>query len=371
MRNLFLTLFLLIGDFLLSAEKPPLKALHICFHDGCIQEIEGVAKALSLNVTSQNILKLPEFFFDPTVKGGEILYQMDKNRAVRVWGKHKEFFNKFDVIITSDTTPLCRIFLENGWKKPLVVWVSNRFDWYPTFFGKDYYNLLRDAYKNQKNVIFVFSSPFELFYAKLKNVDLGNRIIAACASNLPKEYRDPLVDPERNSKIFVHTRTQEVQSGYGDIAELLKEMEIPAHCERYGTLEELQSFKGVLYLPYQWYVISMFETIRLGLPTFVPSEKFLLQMIAEGGYKFESAELANINNLQAYSEWYNPQIREIMIYFDSWEDLKEKLKTTDLRAMRKKTWEYGKKHHDEMLRRWKIVFDEVSALKNQNKPEPI
>lgn len=346
-----------------SAEKP-LKVLHVCFHDGCIQEIDGVAKHLNLDLTSWNAFKLPPYSFDPAESGGFVLYRMDKDRARRIWDKNKDYFDQFDAILTSDTTPLSRIFIQNGWKKPLIVWVSNRFDWYPTYFTNDYYKLIDDASKNNKNVFFVNSSPFEIFYAKQKHVDLGSCIIAACAANLPQSKPEQPIDADRNNKIFVHKRTQEVQSPHCIISEVLKQHDIPAFCDRYETLEELQAFKGVLYLPYQWYVISLFETLKLGLPTFVPTERFLLEMVEGKKYVLESSELATIENLQTYSEWYNPEIKKVLIYFDSWDDLKTKVAETDYAEARKRSWEFGKKHEAVMLERWKAVFDKV---RSQNK----
>jgi hypothetical protein len=363
-KYILMTVILLSAVFFLnykSSEKP-LKVLHVCFHDGCIHEIEGVAKALSLDLTSWNAFKLPPYSFDPAENGGYILYQMDKNRANRIWEKNKDYFNQFDAILTSDTTPLSRIFIQNDWNKPLIVWVSNRFDWYPTYFQNDYYDLLNDASKNKKNVFFVNSSPFEMFYAKQKQVDLGNCVIAACAANLPPSNFLQPVDLDRNSKIFVHKRTQEVQSPHCNISEVLKKYDIPAYCDRYETLEELQAFKGVLYLPYQWYVISLFETLKLGLPTFVPTERFLLEMINGKKYVFESPELATVANLQTYSEWYNPEIKKVLIYFDSWEDLKKKVAETDYQSARRKSWEFGQNHEKVMIQRWKEVFGKAKSV---------
>ena len=60
---------------------------------------------------------------------GNAVYNIGHQRAETVWNRHKDYFDKFDVIVTSDTAPLSRIFLQNGWRKPLIIWVCNRFDY--------------------------------------------------------------------------------------------------------------------------------------------------------------------------------------------------------------------------------------------------
>jgi len=42
---------------------------------------------------------------------------------------HKDYFDTFDVIVTSGTAPLHESFLQNGWTKPLIIWICNRFDY--------------------------------------------------------------------------------------------------------------------------------------------------------------------------------------------------------------------------------------------------
>src|SRR5207249_2486069 len=126
--------------------------LHLTFHEGVANEFAGVAKELSLDLTTWNIHRLPPKFFDPQTQG-VVLFNVGHDRAQRIWEKHKDFFNSFDVIVTSDTAPLARIFLQNDFKKHLVIWICNRFDYcdYANldcyFPDPDFYKLFKEAAK--------------------------------------------------------------------------------------------------------------------------------------------------------------------------------------------------------------------------------
>lgn len=368
LRKTFLGLLFIYSGFL-QAEKP-LKVLHLCFHEGCLNEIQGIAEICNVELTSWNIHTLPPFFFDPKTKGGNNLYNIDHKRARRVWNKHKDFFRQFDAIITSDTTALSRIFLQNKWEKPLIVWVTMQFDWnfggdttHNLFPDEEFYTLLSEA-KKRSNVFIVPVNEYQVFYAKQKKVDLGNRFIAPCAYHLSAYINQQPQDCIKNTQLFIHSRTEDVQAHHNHdfvISKVLQKLNIPVACYRYpfNELATLAGYKGVLYLPYQWSVLSFFETLRLGLPTFVPSESFLVKMIKENSYFFEQSEYLTRDHLFPLTVWYHPSVKEIVIYFDSWEDLKQKIAELDYKSIHEKTLAYGKAHTNEMGRRWKDLFEEI------------
>ena len=87
-----------------------MKILHISFHKGCINDINYVLNKLNYEYETM-------FFFnelEPNARGGPHFpyYVLNTNEANRRWEQHKEYFNTFDCIITSDTGPLSRIFLQ-------------------------------------------------------------------------------------------------------------------------------------------------------------------------------------------------------------------------------------------------------------------
>jgi uncharacterized protein Smg (DUF494 family) len=59
------------------------------------------------------------------------------------------------------------------------------------------------------------------------------------------------------------------------------------------------------------------------------------------------------------SEWYSDENKDVLIYFDNWNDLRLKIATTDFDAQRAKIRVFTKKHCDKMMARWRGVFENI------------
>lgn len=352
-------LFFSLIHFCLVAQ--PLKVLHLSFHRGCLKDFEYVAQQLSLDLTSIFIPEQPSRWLDGETTGNAI-YNIGHARAEKAWNKHKEFFQQFDVIVTSDTAPLSRIFLQNGWKKPLVIWICNRFDYYDgasldcQFPDQEYYQLFRNAI-HQPNVTVVAYTPYEHFYAQQKKVNTGTLTIKPCSepNNFVKQSSIPntvnksetfFIPPYHNDTIFCN------------LANICSQLGVPTYNGRYSGPGDIKDFKGVIHLPYAWSNLALFENLANGLPYFIPSERFALELSRRGNYFFSNLSALTIK----YSEWYLPEHKDIFVYFDSWQDLAYKIKTTDYVALRKKLKSFAENHRASMLNKWKSVFTKCSNL---------
>ena len=188
LRYLFLFLWC-FHPLILPADGQPLKVLHLSLHSGCINDFEGVAKELGLDVTSwqvnQNVSE-----FDPETPGNAI-YNMGHDRAARIFNRHREYFESFDVILTSDTAPLSRIFLQNGWTKPLIIWICNRFDYCDRasldcdFPDQEYYDLFKMA-THMSNVRIAAYNDFERYYCLIKGIDIGPLNLKPSIAKIPE-----------------------------------------------------------------------------------------------------------------------------------------------------------------------------------------
>lgn len=337
-----------------------LRILHLTFHQGCKKEIDSIAKALDYELTTWFIPDLPPYFFDGTTKGNA-LYNIGHDRAQRIWDLHHEYFESFDIILTSDTAPLSRIFLQNGFAKPLVIWVCNRFDYYDgasldcEFPDKEYYDLFKQA-AHQPNVKIVAYTAFEHHYAKLKGIDIGSKIITPCAlgqdflleaSSVPK-------DINKDTTFFLPPYHNETK--FMDLSTHLHQFGINNYCGRYNGSLDLEKFKAIIHLPYAWSNLALFENMALGIPYFIPSKQFFKKIASSENYFFISLPLPIKDDLYTLSEWYSDDHKEIFTFFDSWSDLKNKLQMTDLTQMREKIRRHSYKHKKKMLGRWKEVL---------------
>ena len=95
----------------------------------------------------------------------------------------------------------------------------------------------------------------------------------------------------------------------------------------------------------------MFENLQRGIVHFVPTMKFLTQLgFIRGGMG---------GNLH-WSEWYFDQYRDVIVYFDSWDDLKHKVETTNYAAMKQNIRALGQQHRQEMIEKWVALFQELT-----------
>lgn len=331
-----------------------LKVLHLTLHNGCKMDFEEVAQELDLDLTSWYIHDLPRGFWEGSYTGSEV-YNVGPQRAARIWNLHKDFFNSFDAILTSDTAPLSRILLQHGWTKPLIIWVCNRFDYRHGNGGEErfpdpqYYNLIRQA-ATMPNVRIVSYTPFEYIYGRMRGVDFGTRTIKP----LGKKEEEMLgftgvnvADKKDTLLLFPRLEQNRVTIALNECAR----RNIKVWTGAYSGPEDIKQFKGVLFFPYAFSNLALFENLQRGIVHFVPTIEFLTKLrFIRGG----------MEGKLEWCEWYFEQYKDVIVYFNSWEDLKHKVETTDYTAMSKKIQKFGQKNRDEMIREWANLFKELA-----------
>ena len=336
----------------------PLRVLHLSFHTGCIKDFEQIAQELGFNLTSWYILgDRPRF---DGVSMGNAVYNIGHERAETVWKKHKDYFDQFDVIVTSDTAPLARIFLQNGWKKPLIIWICNRFDYcdYASldckFPDQEYYDLFKQA-ATMPNVKIISYTPVEYMWAAAKGVQIGTETIKPIGSH-ETSYRkgtESLIpaDIDKSKTFFIPEYLFGDQKSY--VLDQCKQNNIPVYCGRYNGPYDLKDFKGIIYIPYQWSNLALFENIYNGLIHFVPSEKFVRETVAQG----LPLRYCTLDPLYFQeSEWYRQENAPLFVYFDSWKDLAQKINNTNYEQLSMRIKQFAMAHRETMLTRWQDSF---------------
>jgi hypothetical protein len=320
-----------------------MKILHISFHNGCHNEITFVMDKLK-----------HKLFFLPFDDGTKGKYNIGHERAEKYWNEHKDYFNKFDLIITSDTAPISRVFLQNGWTKPLIIWINNRFDYTDqatndcNFPDDEYYNLFREAV-NMENVKIIGYTEFENYYCReIRGIDIGNNVIKpiGCVSdvynnkNLTKiEFKSDtvFVGPYHNDNIMMNLTNK------------LKELNIPVYNGRFNGPYDLAEFRCVVHIPYAWSNYSLFEGIQSGIVYFIPSKDFLIKLKKDKDF-FWSPPYSD-DNLHL-AEWYNDENKDCFVYFRNWDDLKIKIFTTNYVKKKEYLKKFGEEHKNKMLELW-------------------
>lgn len=334
-----------------------MKLLHLTFHKGTELDIEYAFKKLGHDVTAMRFDDgETEPYGTPYVQSK--IYEVTHDRAQKSWNKYHEYYNSFDGIITSDTCPTSRTFLQNNWSKLLIIWICNRFDYsiQPEYQDPEFYQLLRDI-PNRPNVYIFGNSRIENIYStNIKNVNVGDFVIKPLGKNSISENMFKTYD--NGSEIFYvppyHNETKLM-----NLSEKLTSLGIQNKCERFPNhISDLLEYKGGIYIPYAWSTIVFFERIQLGLVTFIPTIRFLMELFQTGNGWFQPPFHPHFPDTLKISEWYCDEHKDIFVFFDSWEDLVDKVRNTNYEEMTKKVLDFAKQHEVDTLSRWKSIIDD-------------
>lgn len=323
-----------------------MKILHVSFHKGCIGDINNVARLLSLDIS---------------VMKADWDYLITHDRAAAIWDKYKEYFNTFDIILTSDTAPLSRIFLQNNYSGKLIIWICNRFD-YPNrdgFPDSEYFSLWNNNLNNKK-IKLISYTPFEYLYARQRGVNLSDFTIKPISGITQKELVSSIPESvDKKSTFFIPPYHNDTI--YMNLHQKCLSMGISCYTGRYSGPLDLQDFKGIIHIPYAWSNLALFEGINLGIPYLIPSSDFLIELSRISNF-FWSPPF-QIPNLK-YSEWYCEEFSNVFVYFNSWEDLSKKIKSINYEEIKNNLKIISKKHHITQLEKWSKIFNIFERGKN-------
>lgn len=315
-----------------------MKILHVSYHTGCIGDFDYVASKLGLEVE---------------VLRADWDYLISHNQAKSIWDKYKDYFNSFDTILTSDTAPLSRIFLQNGYEGKLIVWICNRFD-YPNrdgFPDSEYFDLWKNNLNNEK-VKFISYTPFEYIYARQRGVPISDFVIKPVAgfinngvtTGIPSGINKEscfFIPPYHNDTIFMNLQA------------MCSSLGIYSYSGRYCGIQDLVGFKGIIHIPYAWSNLALFEAIKMGIPHLIPSRYFLENLSTSGNF-FWSPPFQR--EYIEYSEWYNNAHKDLFVYFNSWEDLKDKTLNCDFCDVTANRLKFIAKHEEAELIKWENIL---------------
>lgn len=297
-----------------------MKILHLSFHTGCQNDIQYVCNNLN------NDIELTFMRFDDGETKDNEIYNVTHSRAEKAWNKYKDYYNTFDTIITSDTAPISRVFLQNNWNKKLIIWICNRFDYShgtgSGFPDQEYYDLIRSA-KDRENVHIIGYTAFENYYAKhIRNVDIGEEVITPIGkiSDVYKNFTSTKLEDKENTLFVGPYHNDNIMI---NLHKILINLGLKVYNGRYNGPLDLAEFKGVVHIPYAWSNLALFEALQLGIQYYIPSIEFLDELIKDKDFFWSPPFRRDVLHL---SEWYNDINKKYIVYFDSWDDLIHKIK---------------------------------------------
>lgn len=322
-----------------------MRILHVTHHEGCKIAIDYVCNKLGYYIETQK---------------ANWNYNMSRNLAISIWEQNKEYYNSFDCIITSDTSSLSRIFLQNKFSKKLIIWVCNRFDYADQetnncgFPDLEFYELFKNS-KNNPNVHIRSYTKFEHEYAlKYRGISWDDDVIRPCNDIDGNSYSEYFLSGQKKSETFFITRYHN-DNIFMDLKSKCDSLGIPNYRGQYNGPLDLKGIKGIIHIPYAWSNLAIFENWSMGNVYFIPSKKLLLELSI--GDNFFWSPPFDRQYLES-SEWYLPSHSNLFIYFDSFEDLSSLTKDENLiHKVRNNVLNFSKIHTEKTLLQWKSLIE--------------
>ena len=339
-----------------------LKLFHVSYHLGCINEIKYIAERLGIDVDS--------VFWEGAGDGNE-KYNIHHQRVRTYWNLLKQRALAADVVLVSDTTPLARIFLQNGYPGKLIIWICNRFDYshgegalvaslesekfagdhpeaYPT---REYYNLIRKA-AAAPNVAIISYTAFEHIYARdYRAVEVGDEVIRP--SGFGFTLSEAALDNRGAVPATIHKEQTFLVPPYQNDARVLdwcKQLDIQCYRGRYAGPRDAKDFKGIIHVPYAWSNFALFEMISQGVPYFIPTMDLLLgEENIFWSPPFEKSKLTS-------AEWYDPALSHLFVFFDSWLELPSIIERTNFDERRRILLKFSETHRDGTIDKWQTTL---------------
>ena len=323
------------------------KVLHITNHIGTINNLKNVFALLG-KPDQLCTIKCP------------LQLHISQEYADILWISYQDIAKDFDTVIITDTAMYARAFLQNMDKHTLniIIYITNRFDW-GLFDTHDYdrpgFIQLYSEMSRNPRVRFCADNRYDQYYTGLHNIQFYYGDII----RLTPELREPAL-PIHN-KAFVYNRGSPIYSYINAMPDNKIDYDLfgPGF-STYRDIAHISEYKCIFHLPYQTNVQSLWENLGYGNIYLIPSARFIEELITTVDWyyweeKTKGREL--VRKSIALAEWYQPELADFFVYFDTWEDIHTKFYNTDFMEKKRKIYEYMQRSNRVHIHRWNHLLE--------------
>jgi hypothetical protein len=351
-----------------------MKLFNLDCHISVIADLKKIFTDLGHEVVSWSISG-HNFIFDREPSKVDVINQqswwhLDDAMVDEFYKRYKDELSEFDAFVC--TYPLSFAKLYEKFKKPIILHVPIRYE---------------VPFHNNKQ-------KWEDFNEYLRNgIDQGF-IIPVANSEYDKKYFEFFVEREckfipniceyTNTK-WNPTKDQFLYSGRLPVNLDPNKIVNKDNLGRYKW-DDLSTFKGIIVMPYTCSTMSIFEHYTANIPLFFPSKKHIMELYQSFGNVILSEITWNrifslppgsliecdrsndpnaYNNLEImdrwidYSDFYNQDSMPHIVYFDSVEDLLQKLETTNLSEVSEKMSNFNKVKKVNVYEEWNKILSNL------------
>lgn len=283
-------------------------------------------------------------------------YALTAQLADGLWEKHKDYYNQFDAIHVSHLAQLARIFLQNGWEKPLYIWLCFRFDYFSpvdTVDREAYRQLIKEA-RLKPNVKFFAASEHDRLH------------IQRVLGDFPVEIVQPLVYVNSSSKVLIPCGERDFyiinkhnETICMDLKKTLDELNVPNYKHEWHLgPPDLRNIKGIIHIPYTFLTRGFYENLAEENVFFVPSLEFFESLRCNRLLKFfwDVEGPADV----PLSEWYKQENQKLFVYFSSFEELARIASSPNLDSLilekKERIRQFNLRHNEKNIIKWRGIF---------------
>lgn len=348
-----------------------IKFFNLDCHISVIADLKTIFEDLGHSVTSWSISG-HNWIFDRAPNSLDVINpqnwkSLDDNMCERFYLRYKDELSIYDAFIC--TYPPAFSMLYEKFNKPILCHIPIRYE-VPFSNNKELwekFNLFLKKNIDNKLLIPVANSMYDKKYFEFfvdRNCDY---IPNLC------EYTNTKWNPQRDE--FLQYGFTNLNLGSNII-----------HKDSLGKYkwDEITKFKGIILIPYNVSTMSLFEYYTSNIPLFCPSKKLMNELYTKSlvlsqltwNQTFSLRPGSVIDCLRTndpndyikfeiisewinYSDFYNEEWLPYITYFDTFEELKDKLQNVNLFEISKKMETYNQQRKKKVYDFWKTTIEKL------------
>lgn len=334
------------------------KALHLTFHYGTANDVNFIFNNLGYDVTFFSTTSWP--------------YCITKDLAESIWNQYQEYFQSFDIIVTSDTAALSYpLLLHIDELQPfLVIWICNRFN-IAMENQQHFENLFRSSVERIDKVKMIPYTEYEIIWCERFNVKLKEGVITSLG-----RYETPYMSEEhvmhrcfrpldvshmflpQSESIFIQDYHNNMQ-----LYTFLHNQGVSVAFGRYMDVRELIGYKAVVAFPDAFCKIFYMEAIQHGIIVLLPSKQYLYKLLSDGEYGFTSKQYVTTLDVCEYYKY-----PDCYIFFDDIVDIPDILQKLDCAIVKTRLQKQREIVYNSVMKKWLNV---VTSLPLKSQPTDI
>ncbi|GLI65639.1 hypothetical protein VaNZ11_009238 [Volvox africanus] len=315
------------------ADGIPLRIAYFTRHTGTLWDWIAIAAHLHVPWTRVN----PGLFLQ---------YGINASSAARVWHDVGHVIcHMADILIFSDTIPDARPLLQGGCQTPIVLQVTNRFDFEVLPSDLPSYVALLSEVARRPHVWWVSNNPYEEEYMVRRGVKLPpaerRMMLRPVGTCLLPDAAPPtsgeggggdaaaVADATIRVAMILPPYSRHLENTF--IMPWLLRHGLTAHVQvyrqHYGGPSVLARHRGVITVPYQTSVMKMYEGLAAGAVFVIPSPELFATLVRELDLHRMSFCCRDLlrnhpDDWPQFMDWYHPDFVSAHVLYDNLKDLK-------------------------------------------------